>query len=133
MLKLLNDGYVRMTLPAFYALQFHQHMCLEPPDLLDNLWREGIPAVNAGYYELVCDDTQPAVSVGCAWHVTAGRRDVKIGKDDVSSNVMLLDANGDDYGAQHSRTVIQNWLCSGARQRDLESAIVNETGACRHN
>jgi hypothetical protein len=133
MLKLLNDGYIRMPLPAFYALQFHQHMCLQDSDLLGDFWREGIPAVNAGYYELVCDDIQPIVSVGCAWYVAVGPHDVKVGKDDVSSNVMLLDANGEDYGTQYSRAVVQNWLCSGARRRDLESAIIKETGACRQN
>jgi hypothetical protein len=128
----MNDGYLRLTPAAFYALEFHQHMCLQDPDLLDDLWHEGVPAISAGYYELVCNDIQPIISVGCAWHVTAGCSDVKVGKDDVSSNVMLLAPNGDDYGAQHSRTIIQNWLCSGARQRDLVSAIVKDAGVRGH-
>jgi hypothetical protein len=132
-MQLLNDGYVRMTLSAFYALQFHQHMCLQDPDLLEDFWCEGIPAINAGYYELVCDDTQPAVSVGCAWYVATGKSDVMIEKNDVSSNVMFLDAHGNDYGTQYSRVVIQNWLCSGTRQRDLEAVIAKETRACRRN
>ncbi|WP_240461996.1 DUF4902 domain-containing protein [Burkholderia sp. Nafp2/4-1b] len=122
--KRWNDGYVRMTLPAFYALRFRQHMCQQAPDLLHDLWGEGISAVNAGYYELVCTDTQPAASVGCAWYVAVGQSDVKVGQGDVSSNVMLLDTDGDDYGARYSRALIQNWLCSGARQRELESAVV---------
>ncbi|WP_321810546.1 MULTISPECIES: DUF4902 domain-containing protein [unclassified Burkholderia] len=121
--KKLNDGYVRLTLPAFYALRFHQHMCQQTLNLLHDLWGEGISAVNAGYYELVCTETRPAVSVGCVWHVAVGQSEVKVGKDDVSSNVMLLNMNGDDYGAQYSQELIQNWLCSGTRQRELESAI----------
>ncbi|RQR87965.1 DUF4902 domain-containing protein [Burkholderia sp. Bp9012] len=121
--KKLNDGYVRLTLPAFYALRFRQHMCQQAPDLLHDLWGEGISAVNAGYYELVCTETQPAASVGCVWYVAVGRPDVNVGADDISSNVMLLDTDGDDYGARYSQALIQNWLCSGARQRELESAI----------
>lgn len=117
-----------MTPAAFYALDFHQHMCLQDPDLLGDFWREGVPAVSAGYYELVCDNTQPIISVGCAWYLTTGCSDVKVGKSDVSSNVMLLDVNGNDYGAQYSRTIIRNWLCSGAPQRDLRFAIVKDAG-----
>lgn len=124
MQKKLNDGYVRLTLPAFYALRFRQHMCQQAPDLLHDLWGEGVSAVNAGYYELVCTETQPAASIGCAWYVAVGQSDVKVGRDDVSSNVMLLDRDGDDYGARSSRALIRNWLCSGARQRELESAVV---------
>ena len=52
-----------------------------------------------------------------------GQSDVRVGKNDVSSNVMLLNMNGDDYGARYSQELIQGWLCSGARQRELESAI----------
>lgn len=128
----MNDGYLRMTPAAFYALEFHQHMCLQDPDLLHDLWREGIHAVSAGYYELVCADTQPVVSVGCAWHVTAGCLEVKVGMDDVSSNVMLLDANGNDYGAHSSHTIIQNWLCSDVRQREFMSAVIKETSVRHH-
>ncbi|WP_176316024.1 DUF4902 domain-containing protein [Burkholderia vietnamiensis] len=122
--KKWNDGYIRLTLPAFYALRFRQHMCQPDSELLHDLWGEGISAVNAGYYELVCTDTQPSASVGCAWYVAVGQPDVQVGRGDVSSNVMLLDTDGDDYGAQYSRALIQNWLCSGARQRALESAVV---------
>lgn len=99
-------------------------MCQQAPNLLDDLWGEGISAVNVSYYELVCTETQPAVSVGCVWYVAVGQSDVKVGKDDVSSNVMLLNMNGDDDGARYSQELIHNRLCSGARQRELESAIV---------
>jgi hypothetical protein len=88
-------------------------MCQPDSELLHDLWGEGISAVNAGYYELVCTDTQPTASVGCAWYVAVGQPDVQVGRGDVSSNVMLLDTDGDDYGAQYSRALIQNWLCSG--------------------
>jgi len=120
-----------MTPAAFFALEFHQHMCLQDPDLLADLRCEGIPAVRAGYYELICGDIRPAASIGCAWYVTAGCVDIKVGKFDVSSNIMLLDANGDDYGAQYSCTIIRNWLCSGARQLDLVSAIIMNIGVRR--
>ncbi|UEP44607.1 DUF4902 domain-containing protein [Burkholderia sp. B21-005] len=119
----LNDGYVRLTLPAFYALRFRQHMCQQAPNVLHDLWGEGISAVNAGYYELICTETRPTASVGCVWHVAVGQSDVRVGKDDVSSNVILLNMNGDDYGARYSQELIQSWLCSGVRQRELESAI----------
>lgn len=121
--ELLDDGYVRITLPAFYALHFHQYICFRDLDLLNDLWREGVPAIDAGYYELVCIDMQPTISIGCAWHITAGERQIAVGKDDISSNVMLLDESGSDCGVRYSRTAIWRWLCSEMHQRDLESAI----------
>ncbi|PMS23302.1 DUF4902 domain-containing protein [Trinickia dabaoshanensis] len=126
MLTQQGDGYVRLTLPAFCALRFHQLMCLWDSDLLADFWDAGIPAVNAGYYELVCDDVQPVVSVGCAWYVTAGQGDIRIGPADVNTNVMLLDTRGIDYGAQCSREAVQDWLSSGIRRDALEAAVNRE-------
>ncbi|AEA65566.1 DUF4902 domain-containing protein [Burkholderia gladioli] len=121
-----SDTYVRLTLPEFYALQFHQYMCLRDFELLEGFWDVGIPAVNAGYYELVCRDVSPVVSVGCAWYVPAGQCDVKVGDDDISTNVMLLDASGSDCGAEGSRRMVQDWLCSGVRLEDLAAAVCKE-------
>ena len=46
-----DDGYIRLTLPRFYTLQFQQLMCIRDTDLLQDLWSEGVPAIQAGYYE----------------------------------------------------------------------------------
>ena len=126
MLRSVNDGYVRLTLPSFHALRFHQHMCLKDEDLLQDLWSEGIPAIKAGYYELVSNDTEPAVSIGCAWHLTAESPHIRVGNDDISSNVMLLDAGGADIGAQDSCVVIKRWLCNGPRKQNFELAVIQE-------
>ncbi len=121
-----SDGFVRMTVAEFHALQFRLHMCLIDAKLLEDFWQVGIPAVNAGYYELICDEFSPVVSVGCAWYVSAGRCDVTVGRDDLNTNVMLQDASGADYGARGSREMVQDWLCSGVRRHDLETAVCRE-------
>jgi hypothetical protein len=128
MLRPVDDGYLRLTLPDFHALQFRLHMCLQDADLLRDLWGEGIPAVKAGYYELVCDDTQPIASIGCAWHLAVGSVQVCVGDADISSNVMLLNANGAEVGAQNSRIVIRRWLCAGPRKEEFQSAVLHEAG-----
>ncbi|WP_323120322.1 DUF4902 domain-containing protein [Burkholderia alba] len=128
-----HDDSIRLTLSEFRALRFRRYLCLQDLDLLRELWREGIPAVNAGFYELICEEHRPAASIGCTWHVCAGRYDIRIPKEDVSFNMMLLDTYGNEYGMGCSRLLIHDWLCSGARERDIQSAVLKETGIYRHN
>ncbi|WP_258897439.1 DUF4902 domain-containing protein [Burkholderia glumae] len=117
---------MRLTLREFYALQFHQHMCLLDFELLEGFWDAGIPAANAGYYELICRDVSPMVSVGCAWYVPAGQYNVEMSDDDVNTNVMLLDANGSDCGVEESRRLVQDWLRSGVQHKGLAAAVCKE-------
>lgn len=128
MSKFPNDGYIRMTLSEFYLLKFRPLMCMQDVDLLDEFWSEGVLAVSAGYYELICDATRPTASIGCTWYVMPGQLQIKIEKDDVNSNIMLVDELGHDYGVHYTRSFISNWLHSGTRQHELEPIVVNELG-----
>lgn len=128
MRKLISDGYVRITVPAFYALRFHQHMCLDDPALLDSFRQQGVAAAHAGYYELVSTESRPLASVGCTWYVTGDRGDFRVEREEVSTNLMLLDSKGYDYGVIHSGTLIHHWLLSDARRSHIGSAIAHTIG-----
>jgi Domain of unknown function (DUF4902) len=95
------DGYVRLTLATFHTIRLvHLLSELDPDDVAHSASPTGASAATVvGFTEWV-SETFPALSVGWNWCLVTGNttpRYERVGE--VRSNIMLVDANGRDYGA----------------------------------
>jgi hypothetical protein len=120
---MLPDGYLRMTAYTLGRTTLrHLHSAIDVSALTSPASR-GVGPVTAGYTEWQ-GQCLPALSVGWDWvHSTAGL-DLIVGS--VRSNLMMVDAEGADRGAQASQRVLEDWL----RGWDWQGEVLHALHLC---
>lgn len=122
------DGYIRLKLKAFLLLPFEDRKVWEDAPLCADLAYENIPALRAGYCEWASKAGGVVVSLGWIWYEDASRTEAVVAADGISSNVMLLDRDGDDLGFRKTSALLQGWLLSQPWQQGVAAARASENG-----
>ena len=109
-----GDGYVRLTFPQLCRLKFDKRQMFIDEELLQELLDQNIPALDAGYCDWLDDSTSVQISVGWAWFTIRRNPSRVLAPGGVSSNVMLMSADGSDLGTNRTDELLQAWLSARA-------------------
>src|SRR5689334_21385117 len=104
------DGYVRLTLRDLLQLPFEGRLKWLDSQLREDLKAEHITTSRAGFCEWMSDAGAVRISLGWAWYEESSSGRLIVTPDGISSNVMLVDQNGDDYGIRISQSMLRAWL-----------------------
>lgn len=110
MATISDDGYIRLTHKSFMELRFiHFHSGADEDCRLVEL--VGLkPSSITGYTEWI-SETQPVVTVGWDWNITALNGRVEFSTiDHPRSNLMVTDDCGNDLGDLATEEFLQSWI-----------------------
>jgi hypothetical protein len=119
------DGYVRLTLATFHTIPLvHLLSELDPDDVAHGASPTGASAATVvGFTEWV-SETLHALSVGWSWCLATGNTTPRYERDgEVRSNIMLVDANGRDYGAVGTEVLLREVIDALAWQDKVSHYI----------
>lgn len=127
-----SDGYIRLWFGTLERLAL-KHLCSgRDADLaLGSDTPAAAPAAVSGYTEWVSEG-KPAISVGWDWQALPGtQRPVCVRAGLPRSNVMLVDAQGNDMGPDATSMFLAQWLdrhAARALDRPWQTAVAQECG-----
>ena len=111
-ITLSHDGYVRLTPECFVQVRLvHLHSGVDEDRPLASAEGATLSSIT-GYTEWV-SATQPAITVGWDWQMTA--RDGQIWFIPVGyprSNLMFVDKHGNDRGPRATEALLRSWIKS---------------------
>jgi len=96
---------------------------------LHELRSQTIPARTAGFSEWV-SETNPSISIGWGWFVHSDSERMLLAPDAVRSNVMLIDMQGYDLGAQKTANLFSSWLNAFEWQSAVCLALNDHDSPC---
>jgi len=97
-----------MTFADFCSLRFPRRFNIQDRYLLIELKARNVPAIRAGYCDWLDNTTSVTLNIGWEWYETSASRQLVPGG--ISSNVMLLTANGADFERTQRDTLLHFWL-----------------------
>lgn len=125
-LQVSQDGYIRMSLPAFMELPLSHFLSGLDNEPNRQTVEGGIEASISGYSEWL-SDTSPRVTVGWDWRLdltTGSPRYLREGMP--RSNIMLIDsANGQDLGEETTEASIASRIDLDGLSSDLGKHITS--------
>lgn len=125
-LQVSQDGYIRMSLPAFMELPLSHFLSGLDNEPNRQTVEGGIEASISGYSEWL-SDTSPRVTVGWDWRLdltTGSPRYLREGMP--RSNIMLIDsANGQDLGEGTTEASIASRIDLDGLSSDLGKHITS--------
>ena len=104
-----HDGYVRVTITQLASITLGLLYAARDEGVLSGAWDLGLPACHAGHCEWIDTDWRPPITFGWSW-LTDRNRTCRMFPNSVTTNVMIVCARGYDFGPEHTRSLLENWI-----------------------
>lgn len=123
MITLSHDGYIRLTPECFVQARLvHLHSGVDEDRPLASAEDAALSSIT-GYTEWV-SATQPAITVGWDWQMTARDGQIQlIPLDYPRSNLMFVDKHGNDLGPSATEALLRSWVESFEWQSSVYKAL----------
>lgn len=122
-LQVSQDGYVRMPLSLFMELPLVHFLSGLNDEPIRQAVEGGTEASISGYSEWL-SDTFPRITVGWDWHLDLTTGIPRYLRDGwPRSNIMLIDADGQDLGDEATATSIAFWIDQAGWNNDVGKYI----------